>query len=165
MSDFVSHQLLPEYDSDSRVLILGTIPSPKSREYGFYYMHPQNRFWRALYDVFETSLSSEIAARKQFLHQHRIALWDVLASCEIAGASDASIRNPVPNDQSLILRAADIRQIFVTGKTAERFYNRLCRPSIGRECICLPSPSPANCAVSYEKILAEYRKIRVYTEE
>lgn len=159
-SGYVEHVFPPEYDSESRVLILGTIPSPKSREKQFYYMHPQNRFWRLLYDVFEEPLETEIPARRAFLRRHHIALWDVLAGCEIMGASDSSIRHATPNDLSVVLRASQVRTIFVTGKTAQRYYLKYCRCQTGLECIYLPSPSPANCAVPYETLLSEYRKIK-----
>ena len=165
MSDFVFHQIEPEFDSSSRVLILGTIPSPKSREYGFYYMHPQNRFWKLLYDIFEEPFQDSVADRKDLIHKKHIALWDVLASCDIVGASDSSIRNPKANDLSIILRVSAITHIFVTGKTAEKYYNQLCKPNIKIDCICLPSPSPANCAIKYDKMLCEYKKIRNCIEE
>ena len=143
-SGYVEHVFPPEYDVDSRVLILGTIPSPKSREKQFYYMHPQNRFWRLLYDVFEEPFETEISVRKDFLKRHHIALWDVLASCEIAGASDSSIRNAKPNDLSIVLSASQVRTIFVTGKTAQRYYLKYCRAQTGQDCIYLPSPSPVS---------------------
>ena len=117
---FVTHEFGAFFDKDSRVLILGTIPSPKSREQGFYYGHPQNRFWKVLADVLgEKVVPQTVEERKKFLKRNRIALWDVLESCEIKGASDVSIRNARPNDMNRILQAADIRAIFVAGTKGE----------------------------------------------
>ena len=117
---FVTHEFGAFFDKDSRVLILGTIPSPKSREQGFYYGHPQNRFWKVLADVLgEKVVPQTVEERKKFLKRNRIALWDVLESCEIKGASDVSIRNARPNDMNRILQAADIRAIFVAGQSNE----------------------------------------------
>ena len=107
------------------MLILGTIPSPKSREQGFYYGHPQNRFWKVLADVLGEEFPQTVEERKRFLKRNHIALWDVLESCEIKGASDVSIRNARPNDMNRILRAADIRAIFATGAKAAQPYEKL----------------------------------------
>ena len=112
----VTHEFDAFFDKDSRVLILGTIPSPKSREQGFYYGHPQNRFWKVLADVLGEEFPQTVEERKRFLKRNHIALWDVLESCEIKGASDVSIRNARPNDMNRILQAADIRAIFARCK-------------------------------------------------
>ena len=138
------------------------MPSPKSREAGFYYMHPQNRFWRVIAGVFG-QVPDTIPGRRQFLLDHRIALWDVLASCRIEGASDSSIREAVPNDLSRILGLASIEGIYTTGKTAYALYNKLCRPRTGMDAVCLPSPSGANCAVSMDAMLTAYRVLLVTT--
>ena len=159
----IVHVIDPFYGKDSRVLILGTMPSPKSREQGFYYGHPRNRFFPVLASVFGEPAPLTVAERKAFLLRHRIALWDVLKSCLIAGASDASIREPVPNDINLILRSADIRKIFTTGTTAYRLYNRLCLPETGTEAVLLPSPSPANCRLTDSDLEKSYSVIRSYT--
>ncbi len=159
----VFHTLLPLYDAHSRVLILGTMPSPKSREYGCYYAHPQNRFWRTLAAVFEEDIPQTNEQRVAFAHAYHIALWDVLASCDIAGAQDSSIANPVPNDLFQILNAADIRAIFTTGKKAFALYQKLLLPTVGREAISLPSTSPANCGrYSEERLFEAYRVIASY---
>lgn len=124
-------------------------------------MHPQNRFWRMLCEVLGEQLPSDIDGRKQLCLRHRIALWDVLESCEIDGASDSSIKNARPNDLSRIFGTADIRAVFTTGKKAHALYCKFfgdCLP----EAICLPSTSPANRTVSEAKMLAEYRKIAEY---
>lgn len=161
-SSLVTHEFGAFYDQDSRVLILGTIPSPKSREQGFYYGHPQNRLWRVLAELLGEQKPETVDAKKRMLRKHHIAMWDVLASCEIAGASDSSIRNPVPNDMNLILNAADIRAAFTTGAKATQLFQKYCTPTCGLEPIRLPSTSPANCACSYEKLLEAYGQILEY---
>lgn len=159
----VTHEFDAFFDKDSRVLILGTIPSPKSREQGFYYGHPQNRFWKVLADVLgEKVVPQTVEERKKFLKRNRIALWDVLESCEIKGASDVSIRNARPNDMNRILQAADIRAIFVAGTKAAKLYKKLCLPTCGVEAIQLPSTSPANCGCSDEKLREAYSQICKY---
>ena len=151
------HTIPPEYDRDSRVLILGSFPSVKSREACFFYGHPQNRFWKTLAAVFECAVPETTEDKKQFLHAHHIALWDVIASCDITGSADSAIRQAVPNDIGIILRAAEIRQIFVNGKTAEKYYNRFLLPQTGRAAVCLPSTSPANASKNLEALIAEWR--------
>ena len=159
----IVHPLEPVYDASSRVLVLGTMPSPRSRAEGFYYMHPGNRFWPALAEVFDPGAAAagrvpqSTSERRAFVLSHGIALWDVLASCVIAGAEDASIREPVANDFSLLLRAAPISLIATTGQTAHRLYTRLCLPRTGREAICLPSPSGANRRVPFADLVEAYR--------
>lgn len=159
---FVTHEFDAFFDKDSRVLILGTIPSPKSREQGFYYGHPQNRFWKVIADVLGEEFPQTVEERKGFLKRNHIALWDVLESCEIKGASDVSIRNARPNDMNRILQAADIRAIFATGAKAAQLYKKLCFPECGVEAVRLPSTSPANCGCSYEKLREAYSQICDY---
>lgn len=158
----VTHEFDAFFDKDSRVLILGTIPSPKSREQGFYYGYPQNRFWKVLADVLGEEFPQTVEERKRFLKRNHIALWDVLESCEIKGASDVSIRNARPNDMNRILQAADIRAIFATGAKAAQLYKKLCFPECGVEAVRLPSTSPANCGCSYEKLREAYSQICDY---
>lgn len=158
----VEHEFEPFYDARSRVLILGSIPSPKSREQGFYYGHPRNRFWMVLSDVLGEPMPESVAARKKMLARRHIALWDVLDSCEINGADDASIRNPKANDMNAILNEADIRAIFTTGAKAAKLYEKLCQPSCGVPAIRLPSTSPANCGCSYERLKEAYDQIKAY---
>lgn len=160
----VTHEFDAFFDEDSRVLILGTIPSPKSREQGFYYGHSQNRFWKVLADVLDEEFPATVEERKAFLKRNYIALWDVLASCEIRGASDVSIRNAKPNDMNRILQAAKIRAIFATGAKAAELYKKLCFPVCGVEAIRLPSTSPANCGCSYEKLREAYSQICDYVK-
>ncbi len=156
----VVHEFAPVFDASSRILMLGTMPSPKSRETGFYYGHPRNRFWKVLADVCgeETPVSRE--DKIAFALRNRIAVWDVLAGCEIRGADDSSIRNPVPNDMNRILQAADIRVIYTTGTKAAELYKRYCYPKTGIEAVRLPSTSPANCRMSYEELYQAYAQIR-----
>lgn len=155
----VSHQIEPVFDERSRVLVLGTMPSPKSREAGFFYGHPRNRFWPALAAAFSQPMPATVAERRAFCLRNRVALWDVLASCTITGASDASIADPVPNDLGRILDHAPIGAVFCTGATAQRLYEKLCQPLTGIPATRLPSPSPANAACSLEALAASYRQI------
>ncbi|MDD2568318.1 MAG: DNA-deoxyinosine glycosylase [Clostridia bacterium] len=142
------HNIEPVYNANSRILMLGSFPSPKSREMGFYYGHPQNIFWPTIAQALGKKEPEPTAtARKGFALANGIALWDVLASCEIKGAADSSIANAVPNDINKILRAADIKAIFTTGKTATALYNKYCLVKTGRKTIYLPSTSPANRAL------------------
>ncbi len=158
----VEHELPPVYDERSRVLILGSFPSPKSRETGFYYGHPQNRFWKVLSAVFGEKTPESIDEKKAFLRAHKIALWDVIASCEIKGAGDSTIKNALPNDFSVIFSAAKIKAVFTTGQTAAKLYKKF----TGSDSVVLPSPSPANCALPVSDLTREYEKIkRVLTEE
>lgn len=143
------------------MLILGTIPSPKSREHGFYYMHPQNRFWRMLCTVLGEDVPSDTAGRKELCLAHGIALWDVLESCDISGASDSSIKNAVPNDLGRIFSTADIRAVFTTGKKAHELYQRYFPDDTHTE-ICLPSTSPANRTITEAEMLEQYRQIADY---
>ena len=159
----VSHTFNPVYDENSQVLILGTIPSPKSREYGFYYGHPQNRFWRIISDVLGEPLPNTIDEKKSLLLTHHIALWDVLASCDIAGAKDSSIKNAVANDFGEILSGTCIAAIFTTGMKATKLYQQLCYPKTNVPSTYLPSSSPANCGnFTDEELVSEYSKIRNY---
>lgn len=156
---YVEHILKPIYNRESKILILGTIPSPKSREIGFYYSHPQNRFWKVLADILEVPIPTTISEKKDLLLKNNIALWDVLASCDIVGASDSSIKNPKPNDILNLVKQTQIKQIFVTGKKAEALYNKLCLKNTKMPCICLPSTSPANCSLNYTQLKAQYQLI------
>ena len=146
------HNIPPVYDANSRVLILGSFPSVKSREQAFFYGHPQNRFWKVLAAVFECDLPQTVSEKKSFLLQNRIALWDVIASCEIEGSADHTIKNVQPNDIRIILNAAHIEGIFVNGKTAEKYYKKYIFPVTQRNAVCLPSTSPANAGITFEKL-------------
>lgn len=162
--EHIIHSIEPVFDAESRVLILGTMPSPKSREVQFYYGHPQNRFWRVLAAVLGEEVPQSVPEKKVMLLRHRIALWDVLAECEITGASDSSIRNPVANDLSVILDHAPVQAVFTTGATAWKLYTRLQKPHTGIEAVRLPSTSPANCAVKMEALTEAYKAILPWLE-
>lgn len=162
--EHIIHSIEPVFDTESRVLILGTMPSPKSREVQFYYGHPQNRFWRVLAAVLGEEVPQSVPEKKAMLLRHRIALWDVLAECEITGASDSSIRNPVANDLSVILDHAPVQAVFTTGATAWKLYTRLQKPHTGIEAVRLPSTSPANCAVKMETLTEAYKAILPWLE-
>ena len=162
--EHIIHSIEPVFDTESRVLILGTMPSPKSREVQFYYGHPQNRFWRVLAAVLGEEVPQSVPEKKTMLLRHRIALWDVLAECEITGASDSSIRNPVANDLSVILGHAPVQAVFTTGATAWKLYTRLQKPHTGIEAVRLPSTSPANCAVKMEALTEAYKAILPWLE-
>ena len=156
----IKHPFGALYAPDSRVLILGSFPSVKSREENFFYGHPQNRFWKVTSMVFGEKLPETIPEKKAFLLRNKIALWDVIESCDITGSSDSSIKNVTVNDFSKILSSSQIEKIFVNGKTAERLYNKYALSNTEIPCICLPSTSPANAAWSVEKLFVEWSKIR-----
>ena len=155
----IRHPFPPLYNKDSKILILGSFPSVKSREQMFFYGHPQNRFWKVVSAVFECDEPETVEDKKQFLLKNGIALWDVIDSCEITGSSDSSIKNVKVNDISEILKIADIRQIFVNGKTAEKYFKKYTKVQINREAICLPSTSPANAAWSVERLVERWKAI------
>lgn len=159
-----THPIAPIYDNNSKILILGSFPSQKSREQMFFYGHPQNRFWRVLSAVLGDETPSTVDEKRRFLLAHGIAVWDVIASCDIVGSSDSSIKNVVPNNLDRILLCADIKAIFVNGKTAEKYYNKYIRDKIGREAICLPSTSPANAAYSVERLIQEWSIINQFLQ-
>lgn len=161
----VFHSLAPVFDARSRILILGSIPSPKSRELGFYYGHPRNRFWPVLGAVLGEKIPPSPEEKQKLLLLRHIALWDVLQRCEIKGAQDGSIRRPLPNDLSLILGQAAIRAIFTTGSKAAALYRRLCLPQTGIEAISLPSTSPANCTCPFVSLCESYRQILPYLQD
>ncbi len=154
------HPIPPLYDPQSRVLILGSFPSPRSREAGFFYGHPQNRFWKVMARVLEWEVPSTIEEKSAMLHACRVAVWDTIASCDIVGASDASITNVVPNDLSLILDSADIQMICCNGAKSHQLYMKYIYPRTGRKAEKLPSTSPANAACSLERLTAEWMRIR-----
>ena len=161
----IQHPIPPFFDKDSRILILGSFPSVKSREAGFFYGHPQNRFWKVMAGVFKDDVPRTVSEKRDFLLRHHVAVWDVIASCEITGSSDASIKNARANDLSRILAEAPIRTIFVNGKTAEKLYLKHILPMTGRPCVCLPSTSPANAAWSPERLTATWWELLGAEEE
>lgn len=155
-----NHPFGPLYNEKSRVLILGSFPSVKSREENFFYGHPQNRFWKVLSKVLGHKAPQTIDEKREFLLENGIALWDVIASCEITGSSDSSIKDVTANDISVILDAADIKKIYVNGKTAEKYFNKYIKNKTGREAVCLPSTSPANAAWSVDRLVLAWEVIK-----
>ena len=155
----VEHPFPPVVDKDCRILILGSFPSVKSREDGFFYGHPQNRFWRMLAAVFGEDVPADIPAKKALLLRHRIALWDVIASCDIEGSSDASVKNAVPVDIEQVLRAAPITRVICNGALAGKLYARYLQPATGIGAVVLPSTSPAIAAWSLERLTAAWGEV------
>lgn len=153
----VIHNIDPVFDENSEILILGSFPSVKSREYGFFYGHKQNRFWKVTASVFGCEVPQTVEEKKAFLLKNHIALWDVIAECEISASADSSIKNAAANDIGIILNSAEIKAIFVNGKTAEKYYNKYILPKTGISAVCLPSTSPANAAQSVEKLSEKWK--------
>jgi hypoxanthine-DNA glycosylase len=158
--DRIVHPIPPLYDRESRILILGSFPSVKSREAQFFYHHPQNRFWKVISTIFEEPLPHTIEEKKDMLLGNHIAVWDVIQSCEITGSSDSSIKNVIPNDLKQILGDTGIKNIFVNGNTAHRLYQKYIFPKTGIEVIKLPSTSPANAGCSMECLLEAWSNIK-----
>lgn len=161
----ILHTISPVYDKNSKILILGSFPSVKSRETEFFYGHKQNRFWRVLALLLNENIPETTDEKKQLLLQNKIALWDVVKSCTISGSSDSTIKNVVPNDIEQILRTADISQIFTNGGTADSLYKKHIYPYTGRTALKLPSTSPANASFTLERLLTEWNVILNYLNE
>ena len=156
----IAHPFPPFAPEGARVLILGSFPSVKSRESGFFYGHPQNRFWRVLARVFEDDVPLSVEERKAFLTAHGIALWDVISSCSIEGSSDSSIRDVEPNDIAALMADCEIRAVFTNGKTAQNLYDKYIKPTLGMTATCLPSTSPANAAWSVDRLVDTWRAVK-----
>lgn len=155
----VIHKIPPVYNKNSQILILGSFPSVKSREGRFFYLHKQNRFWKVLSTIVNDVLPETIDEKKDFLLKNHIAVWDVIASCDIEGSSDSSIKNAVPNDFSDILKAAPIRKIYTNGGTAYKLYHKYCEKVTGIKAMKLPSTSPANASYSLDRLISEWKVI------
>ena len=155
----VIHEIPPVYDDRSKILILGSFPSVKSREGQFFYHHKQNRFWKVLAAVFGDTLPETIEEKKEFLLRHNIAIWDVIASCDIEGSSDSSIKNVQPTDIGMILEKTNITRIYANGNKAGQLYKRYQFPVTGRKATVLPSTSPANAAWSLERLCEAWHVI------
>lgn len=155
----IIHPIPPLYNSESKTLILGSFPSVKSRESAFFYGHPQNRFWAVVAAVFESEKPQTIEEKKRLVLSNKLALWDVIAECEIEGSADSTIKSVTANDLSVILENSDIDRIFVNGKTAEKYYNKYTFPVTGIKAICLPSTSPANATWSVERLVDAWKAI------
>ena len=156
MKERIRHPFPPLYDSASRILILGSFPSVKSREQRFFYGHPQNRFWKVMAAVLDEPIPQDIPEKRQMLLSHGVALWDSIAQCDIVGSSDASIDSVVPNDLTPIFETAEIRQVFCNGKKSWEMYHKYIEPVSGIPAICLPSTSPANAAWTLEKLCSAW---------
>ena len=153
------HTLDPVFNSDCKVLVLGSFPSPKSREIGFYYGNPQNRFWSVLSRLYNTSIASDNQSRAEFCLDRHIGLWDVLHSCEIVGASDASIENVEVNDIASLIKGSSVDTIFTTGNTSYKLYCKYLQDTVGIKAIKLPSTSPANARWSLDKLVEAYQVV------
>ena len=153
------HTFAPVFDERSETLILGSFPSVKSREEGFYYGHPRNRFWRVLAAVYGTDVPQTVAEKRAFLLERKLALWDVIESCEIVGSGDASIRSAVPNDLRVIVSVAPIRRVFANGRTAEQLYRRFQQSVTLIPAVGLPSTSPANAAWTVERLAEAWQAV------
>ncbi|RHV05981.1 MULTISPECIES: DNA-deoxyinosine glycosylase [Clostridia] len=156
----VSHDFEPVFDENSKVLILGTFPSVKSRENRFYYGHPQNRFWKVIAGLTESEVPQTIEEKKKLLLEHGIAIWDVIESCDIIGSSDSSIKNVVPADIERVVANSKIQNIYANGGTAKKLYEKYSQKKTGREIIGLPSTSPANAAYSLERLLECWQEVK-----
>ena len=156
----VSHDFEPVFDENSKVLILGTFPSVKSRENQFYYGHPQNRFWKVIAGMTESEVPQTIEEKKKLLLEHGIAIWDVIESCDIIGSSDSSIKNVVPADIERVVANSKIQNIYANGGTAKKLYEKYSQKKTGREIIGLPSTSPANAAYSLERLLECWQEVK-----
>ena len=158
----VKHEIPPIFDKNSKILVLGSFPSVKSRESQFFYHHPQNRFWKVLSSVVGVDTPTSIEEKKKFLLDNNIALWDVIASCDIEGSSDSSIKNVVANDLDKIIENCNIKQIFCNGGKSYELYRKYCEKDTNLKAIKLPSTSPANARFSLEKLIAEWNIILNY---
>ena len=154
-----SHEFPPVFDENSEILILGSFPSVKSRQESFFYANPQNRFWKLMAQLLNESTPKDTKDKIVMLKKHKIALWDVIESCDIVGSSDSSISNVVPVDISQILSRANIIKVYANGGKAFELYNKYLYPKTQLEITKLPSTSPANAGYSFEKLLSEWKKI------
>lgn len=156
----IIHPIPPLYDENSRILILGSFPSVKSREAMFFYGHPQNRFWRLLADLFDEPVPNNIPEKRELALRHDIALWDSIHSCTITGSSDSSIRDVVPNDLSVILDNSRVGRIYCNGAASHRMYMKYIYPTTGIEAVKLPSTSPANAAFDIDRLKREWSVVK-----
>ena len=157
--EHIEHPFEPLYDSDSKILILGSFPSVKSRETLFFYGHPRNRFWQVTAKVFGESVPETVDEKKEFLHRNHIALWDTIASCDIVGSSDSSIRNVVPTDLARIIDNSKVMRVFCNGGTSHKYYEKYHEEALGIKAVKMPSTSPANAAWSLERLIDAWRII------
>lgn len=156
----VFHTIPPVFSSESKTLILGSFPSVKSREINFYYGHEKNRFWKVLAAVFNDKIPESVCEKKEFILLHKLALWDVIYSCEITGSADSTIKNAVPNDISKLVSESAVTRIFLNGKTAEKYYVKYVADKVDIPAAVLPSTSPANAAFSLGKLVEKWSVLR-----
>ena len=161
MPSHIIHPIPPVFDANSRILILGSFPSVKSRESCFFYGHPQNRFWKLLARLRREDVPSSIEEKKAFLLRNHIAVWDTIHSCSIEGSSDSSIRDVVPNDIASILNQTSIQSIYTNGGLSGKMYDRFCRRQTGIEAVKLPSTSPANAAWNLDRLTEAWKCINL----
>lgn len=159
-SSRIEHPFGPLFNERSRILILGSFPSVRSREQNFFYGHPQNRFWKVIPAVFGCDIPVTIAQKKELILSHGLALWDSIASCVITGSSDASIREVRANNLRIILDRSPIERIYCNGRKSHEMYEKYIRGDIGREAVCLPSTSPANARFSLEELVAAWSVLK-----
>ncbi len=156
----IEHPIPPLYDGNSRILILGSFPSVKSRESQFFYGHPQNRFWKVISALFEEPVPTTVDEKRSLLLRNHIAVWDVIHSCDIEGSADSTIRNVTPNNLRLILDNAPVKAIYVNGRTSEKYYKKYIEPDLNIKAVCLPSTSPANAAWTLERLIEAWAIIK-----
>ncbi len=162
MKTHQTHPIPPLYDANSKILILGSFPSVKSREAMFFYGHPQNRFWSVLAAVLGEEVPHTVEEKRKMVLKHNIAMWDVIASCDIEGSADSSASNVEVNDLTEIINNSNVTQIFTNGKTAYKYYEKYTEQKTGIKSVCLPSTSPANAAWSKDKLIDEWKIINKY---
>lgn len=162
MGEYEHHEqpFPPVFDENSKILILGSFPSVKSRENHFYYGHPQNRFWKVLAALFDEPIPLTVEEKKSLVLSHQVAIWDVIESCDIIGSSDSSIKNVVPADIAGLLDQTEIKRIYVNGNLAKRLYDKFALPVTGVEAIKLPSTSPANARFRLDQLVESWQVIR-----
>lgn len=159
----IVHPVEALFNENSKILILGTFPSVKSREAKFFYGHPQNRFWRVMARLCDAELPQTVEDKKKLILDNHFALWDVIHSCDVEGSADSSIKNVVPNDIGVILNNSEVSRIFVNGKKAESLYKKYLEKETGITAVCLPSTSPANASWSEDR-LTEYWRSKIFAE-
>lgn len=155
----IEHPIPPLFDENAKILILGSFPSVKSRECGFYYGHPQNRFWKVTANVFGEEVPRTVEEKRSMILRNNVALWDVIASCDITGSSDSSIKNVVPNDVKRVINSSNVQKIYVNGKKAKSLYDKYLEEELGITAVCLPSTSPANASWSLERLQNEWKRL------
>ena len=155
----IIHNIPPVWDSNSRLMILGSFPSEASRKSGFFYGHKRNRFWKVVAEITNCPVPESVGEKTSLLHNNHIALWDVVSSCDIDGSSDISIRNVIPNDIGEIIASSHIERIYANGTAAAVLYRKLIFPNTGIECRQLPSTSPANASWTCERLCEAWREI------